>query len=299
MHAEYRRHQPVTRIRLRTAVNVPQNRNADCRMRGRGQPVAEKMAHAPVTGLAAGIFLDNAVAGFVGDGFRHNHQREITPGIIEPANFADDMFNPIGNFRDQDHIRATGDARVQRDMPRIAAHDFQDHDSPVAGRRRLQPVQRFRRDRDRRVVPDRNLRYTDIVVDGLGDTDDAQLVALLLSELGDFVGGILGVVAAGVEEVTDVLSLKDFQHALEIGLLLGLVAAGAEGGAGRVAEATDGLLGFRRQIDEIFIQNTEHTVERAVDFLDAAVVQSFGDNSLDASINDGGGATGLAYQNVT
>ena len=138
-----------------------------------------------------------------------------------------------------------------------------------------------------------------IVVDGLGDTDDAQLVALLLSELGDFVGGILGVVAAGVEEVTDVLSLKDFQHALEVGLLLELVAAGAEGGAGRVAEATDGLLGFRSQIDEIFIQNTEHTVERAVDFLDAAVVQSFGDNSLDASINDGGGATGLAYQNVT
>ena len=66
-----------------------------------------------------------------------------------------------------------------------------------------------------------------------------------------------------------------------------------------MAEATDSLLGLGSEIDEIFVQNTEHTIERAVDLLDTTVVQSLGDNSLDASINYGGGATGLAYQNVT
>ena len=139
----------------------------------------------------------------------------------------------------------------------------------------------------------------EIVIDRLRDADDAELVALRLRELGDLVGGVLGVVAADVEEVADVVRLEDFKDAVEIGLLLELVTAGAEGGAGRVLEGADLLLGLGREVDQVFLENTEHAVERAVNLLDALMVERFGNDAGDAGVNDGGGATGLAHQNVS
>ena len=72
------------------------------------------------------------------------------------------------NFRDQDHVGAARDASRQRDVPGIPAHDFQHHDTGVAGRRRLQPVQRLGGDTHGGVVPDGGLCQAQIVVDRLG-----------------------------------------------------------------------------------------------------------------------------------
>ena len=138
-----------------------------------------------------------------------------------------------------------------------------------------------------------------IVVDRLGHADDAELVALRSRELGNFVGRVLGIVAADVEKVADVVGLEDFEHAVEIGLFLELEAAGAEGGAGRVLESADLLLGLAGQIDKILLENAEDAVERAVNLLDALVVQRFGNDARDTGVNDGGGAAGLAHQDVS
>jgi hypothetical protein len=139
----------------------------------------------------------------------------------------------------------------------------------------------------------------EIVVDRLRHADHAKFVALGLSELRDLVGGVLGVVASNIEEITDVVGLEDLKDAIEIGLLLELETAGAEGGAGRVLEGADLLLGFGREIDQIFVQNAEHAVERAVDLLDAFMVQRFRDDARDAGVDNRGGAAGLAYQDIS
>ena len=138
-----------------------------------------------------------------------------------------------------------------------------------------------------------------IVVDRLWHPDDPQLVALLLGELGDLVGGILRVVSARVEEIANVVGLEYLEHPLEIGLLLQLVAHRTQRGARRRAQPADGLLGFGRQIDQVLLQDTQHAVQRAIDFLDALVVQRPRDDAGDAGIDDGSGASGLAHQDIS
>ena len=137
-----------------------------------------------------------------------------------------------------------------------------------------------------------------VVVDRLRDADHAQLVALLLGQLRDLVRGVLGIVAANIEEVADVVGLEDLEDALEVLLLLELVAAGAEGGARGVLKGTDLLLRLGGEVDQVLLEEAEHAVERPVDFLNAVVIQRFGDNTGHAGVNDGGGSAGLAHKNV-
>jgi hypothetical protein len=91
-------------------------------------------------------------------------------------------------------------------------------------------------------------------------------------ELRDLVGRVLGVVAADVEEIADVVGLEDLEHALVVLLLLELVAAGAERRARRVLEGADLLLGFCGEVDQVFLEDTQHSVEAAIDLLDRLMV---------------------------
>ena len=138
-----------------------------------------------------------------------------------------------------------------------------------------------------------------VVIDGLGHADHAELVALGLGELGDFVGGVLGVVATDVEEVADVVGLEDLKDAIKVGLFLEFETAGAESGAGRVFERANLLLRLRSEIDQVLVEDAEHAVERAVDLFDAFMVQRFRDEARDAGVDNRGGAAGLAYQDIS
>jgi hypothetical protein len=42
-----------------------------------------------------------------------------------------------------------------------------------------------------------------------------------------------------------------------------------------------------------------HAVERTIDFLDAFMIEGFGDNARDAGVDDGGRAAGLADETVS
>src|SRR5699024_1226922 len=55
-----------------------------------------------------------------------------------------------------------------------------------------------------------------VVVDGLGHAHDTALIANPVHVLGNLVAGIHGVVAAVVEEVTDVVLLEDLQDLLVV-----------------------------------------------------------------------------------
>ena len=77
-----------------------------------------------------------------------------------------------------------------------------------------------------------------VVVDGLGHTDDPALIAHLGAIAADLVAGVHGVVAAVVEEVAHVVFAEDLKDALVIGVVLvgigDLVAAGTKGRGGRI-----------------------------------------------------------------
>ena len=63
---------------------------------------------------------------------RHDDDREVAPARVAPPDQAAhlvDVERPLG---DQDHVRASGEPRVQRDPARMAAHHLDDH-HPVVG----------------------------------------------------------------------------------------------------------------------------------------------------------------------
>jgi len=91
-----------------------------------------------------------------------------------------DSFEIPGNLRHQDHIRAAGYARRQRDLTRVATHDLEYHDPIMTCRGGLQTVDRLGRDHDGGVVADRTFGGADIIVDGLGNADESNFA--LLSE---------------------------------------------------------------------------------------------------------------------
>ena len=138
-----------------------------------------------------------------------------------------------------------------------------------------------------------------VVIYRLGDPYDAHIVTLGCGFFLDFFGGVLRVVAADVKEKSDVVRLEYFDDAREVLFAPELVAAGSEGGARRVAQAANRLLGFVREVYELFVQNALHSVEGAVNFLYAVVVERFRNDASEARIYDGRGAAGLRYQNVS
>ena len=85
------------------------------------------------------------------------------------------------NLGNQHDVGAAGDARVERDPARVAAHHLDDHDAVVRLGGRVQPIDRLGRERHRRVEPERHRRLGDVVVDGLRHADDgnAALVELV------------------------------------------------------------------------------------------------------------------------
>jgi hypothetical protein len=92
---------------------------------------------------------------------------------------------------------------------------------------------------------------------------------------------------------------EDFKYAIEVGLLLELVAASAKGGAWSVAKATDVLLRLSGEVDQLLVKNTEHTIEAAVDFFDALVIERFGNGAGEAGVDHGCGTAGLGDETVS
>ncbi len=145
-----------------------------------------------------------------------------------------------------------------------------------------------------------------VVIDSLRNTHDAHFVAPLSGFEMDFVGGILGVIAAGVEEVTYVVGFKDLEQAVHIssglfGFLFEVefVAARAEGRGRCVPETLNVTRFLVVEVDEFFIEDAENAIEASVDFLDAFMMTSFLDHACDACVDHGGGAARLGDEKIS
>ena len=80
------------------------------------------------------------------------------------------------------------------------------------------------------------------------------------------------------------------------GVVLQLIAAGAERSGGRVEQKAQLVLVFQIQIIQDVIQNAPDAVGGAVDVGDGVIVQSSTDHAVCAGVDDSGGAAGLCNQ---
>ena len=199
-------------------------------------------------------------------------------------------------------VAALGQRGTRGDPAGVAAHDLEDRDEIVLAHGLVVAGQLAHGCADvfdhapvaRAVVGDRQ-----VVVHGLRNADDTQFVALRLGELGNLVRSVLGIVAAAVEEVADVVRLEHLEDAVEVLLLLELVSAGSERGARRTAQGADLLLRLGREVDKLLVDDAEHAVEAAIDLLDAIMVEGFGDDTGHTGVDHSGGTARLGDQTVS
>lgn len=151
--------------------------------------------------------------------------------------------------------------------PGIAAHDYCDVNArqrvivEVGSHKRLGHEAR-RRGKARRVVV-----FHQIVVDGLGNVDGAQVVALLRRLLADDAHGISRIVAADIQEPGHAVGLQRCQDVPAIGQI-GLVSRRAQGRGRRSGNRFEIGPAFGRKVDKILVDDAAHPVARAINPLD-------------------------------
>src|SRR5574343_788114 len=154
-----------------------------------------------------------------------------------------------------------------------------------------------------RTEPRATISMRQIVVDRLRHPDANNGVAHLLGNLRHLPGGIHGIVAAVVEEVTDIVRLEYLDQALVLGLVLlkalQLVAAGTEGSARRVPQAGDIGIGFEAGIDQVFGQGTDNAIAPGIDFPDlVGMAACFLDQAARRGVDDGRNAPRLSVEGI-
>ena len=144
------------------------------------------------------------------------------------------------------------------------------------------------------------VRAIQVVVDGLGHADDPTDVLFLLEEFADLIAGVHGVVAADIEEVADIVLLEHLHDPaiirIVVHIVLQLIAAGTQGGRGRVEQEPKLVLILLIHIVQNVVQNAPDAVGGSVYVGDALVVQCGADHAVGAGVDDGGGTAGLSDQ---
>ena len=142
-------------------------------------------------------------------------------------------------------------------------------------------------------VAGRMIGFEEVVVDGFGDVEDLEVIAGVLGETVDDVGGAGGVVSADVEEVMDVVLFEDFKDSVAgFGIWLG--AGGAESGGGGFGDVVEVPFGEESEIGELFVDDAFDAMEGAVEVFDTGLLTDLFDDADEGLIDDAGGATGLA-----
>ena len=99
---------------------------------------------------------------------------KLVPTPAAPLDGLGDFFHVVGNFGNQNHVRAARDARAQRQPAGAMAHDLRDDDAMMAVRRAVQPVDRLGRDVERGGKAEGGIGHRHVVVNRLGQRDDVE-----------------------------------------------------------------------------------------------------------------------------
>ena len=103
--------------------------------------------------------------------FRDYDDRSQTTSNLPRLNHAGDLVVIERDFGNQNDIRSTGDAAMQRDPARMPSHHFDDHHSTVTGGGSVQPVERIDDDINSGIESERRGCGFEIVVNGLWNPD--------------------------------------------------------------------------------------------------------------------------------
>ena len=296
----------------RGALDQPGARHAHLGVRDAGlDDLGERLAGAAELGVAEGVgrrIRREVVAVRVDESLGDDDQA-VALALEDALHVLQDLLLVEGDLGKEDQVRgvvgmvaALRQGGAGGDPAGAAPHDLDDRDQVALAHRLVVAgdlADGHREVLDHAAVARAVVRAGQVVVDRLRDADHPELVALLLGQLGDLVGGVLGVVAPDVEEIADVVGLEDLDHALEVLLLLELVAAGPEGRPGRVAQGPDLLLRLRGQVDDVLLEDAQDPVEAAVNFLDGLVVERLGHDSGQARVDDRGRTARLTHQYVS
>src|SRR5438034_7093300 len=98
--------------------------------------------------------------------FSNNDDTKIRSGFVPSANLLRHRLDCEGNFRNQNYIGASGNARMQCDPAGVPAHYFQDHHSLVRFRRGMKSIKSFRGNVQRSDKTESKFRACQIVIDG-------------------------------------------------------------------------------------------------------------------------------------
>lgn len=96
------------------------------------------------------------------------------------GDFPADTFIVKRDFRDEDYVRASGDARIGGDPPGVSSHYFEYHDAVMAFGGRVEAVQCIGCGGDGGIEAEGHYRGLEVVIDSLGHADHGHAVFVKL-----------------------------------------------------------------------------------------------------------------------
>ena len=195
-------------------------------------------------------------------------------------------------------VELTGERGRCSEKTCVAAHDDADVDPRQRSVVQIGPCECLGDELARRAEARAVVRADEVVVDGLGNVDAAELVVHHLGLLIHDAARVGRVVSADIEEMADVVRLHDREHLLAI-LDVGFVAGRSEGrrrGPGDLLEVRRGGFG---EVHEIFVDDAADAVARAVDMCDLGEPARLEDNAYEALVDDCGRTAALRNERVS
>src|SRR6185437_5885775 len=217
-----------------------------------------------------------------------------------------------GDLGKQDDVRrlgclTAGQARRGSDPAGMPTHDLE---HKYLGRRSRHggDIERRLASRYGDVLGDRPepwaaVRVRQVVVDGLRHADAGDRIPQRLADLRDLEGRVHGVVAAVVEEITDVVGAENLDQPLVFRAVLlealQLEPCRAEGPGWRMPEPADDRGILTADIDQILCQRADDAIASRVDFADVSRLPHCRlDDAAGRGIDDGRHSAGLGVERV-
>ena len=138
----------------------------------------------------------------LGDG----HDGKAAAGLHAMLDGLDDVIHVVGDFGNQDDVRAARDAGVQRDPANLVAHDLDNKHATVTRRGGVDVVDAFGGDVDGARKAKRHLGAPGVVIDGLGQGDNVEAL------FAQAVGSLGGAVAAQHKQAVELQLVIGVDH---------------------------------------------------------------------------------------
>ena len=245
---------------------------------------------------------DHRRAVLVGNAFG-NSDRAKAVFRVNAVHIGQELLGIEGALRQIDEVRAVigvfaGHGGGSGEEAGMAPHHHSDVNALERTVVEIHAHERLRHITGGRAVARAVVVFHQVVVDGLRNVDGAQLVIGGLGLFVDDAHGVRRIIAANVEEVTDVVGLHHLEHAGTV-FLVGLVAGGKQAGGRCIRHLLKIVGGLAGEIHEVFLDDAAHAVDGAVNRGDLGEFAGLEGHAHDALVDHMGGAAALGDQNFS